>query len=146
MASIPNMLQIDISQNPVGEYKWEIYDEDGNLLKETHTYGRTLRLSFSKAGAYYIRAYQKHYVTRADVVSTQKSEYWFISETKQLLWGSEAEGQQFTYNRNESEEFIQTNYIQQEITASMLMENWIFNLDPSGQVQIAEGFQVERIK
>ena len=135
-----------ISKNPVSEYKWEIYDKDGNLLKTTHTYGRTLRLSFSKAGTYYIRAYQKHYVTRADVVSTQKSEYWMISETRQLLWSSEMQGQQFTYNRNDSEEFIETNYIQQEVTASMLMDNWIFNLDPSGQLQITEGFQVERIK
>ena len=135
-----------ISKNPVSEYKWEIYDKDGNLLKTTHTYGRTLRLSFSKAGMYYIRAYQKHYVTRADVVSTQKSEYWMISETRQLLWSSEMQGQQFTYNRNDSEEFIETNYIQQEITASMLTDNWIFNLDPSGQLQITEGFQVERIK
>ena len=83
-------------------------------------------MSFSKAGTYYIRAYQKHYVTRADVVSTQKSEYWMISETRQLLWSSEMQGQQFTYNRNDSEEFIETNYIQQEVTASMLMDNWIF--------------------
>lgn len=135
-----------ISKNPVSEYKWEIYDDGGNLLKTTYTYGRTLRLSFSKAGTYYVRAYQKHYVTRADVVSTQKSEYWMISETNQLLWSTELQGQQFVYNRNESEEFIETNYIQQEITASMLMDNWIFNLDPSGQLQIIEGFQVERIK
>ena len=69
-----------------------------------------------------------------------------ISETRQLLWSSEMQGQQFTYNRNDSEEFIETNYIQQEITASMLTDNWIFNLDPSGQLQITEGFQVERIK
>lgn len=135
-----------ISKQPVSEYQWEICDADGNVLKTTHTYGRTLRLSFSRAGTYYIRAYQKHYVTRADVVSTQKLEYWMISETKQLLWSSEMEGQQFYYDRNVSEEFIATNYIQQEITASMLIDNWIFQLDPSGQLQITEGFQIERIK
>lgn len=138
--------QTIISKQPVGEYKWEICDAEGNVLKTTHTYGRMLRLSFSRAGTYYIRAYQKHYVTRADVVSTKKLEYWMISETKQLLWSSQLEGKQFTYNRNMAEEFIETNYIQQEITASMLRDNWIFQLDPSGQLQIAEGFQVERIK
>lgn len=135
-----------ISKQPVSEYKWEICDSEGNILKTTHTYGRTLRLSFSKAGTYYIRAFQKHYVTRADVISTKKLEYWVLSKTKQLLWSSQLEGRQFTYNRNTAEEFIGTNYIMQEITASMLVDNWIFNLDPSGQLQIAEGFQVERIK
>lgn len=135
-----------ISKQPIGEYKWEIYDTDGNLLKTTHTYGKTLRLSFSRAGTYYIKAYQKHYVTRADVVSTEKLEYWMVSETKQLLWSSQGEGEQFVYNRDVGEEFIQTNYIQQEITASMLQDNWLFDLDSSGQLQIAEGFQVERIK
>lgn len=135
-----------INKQPVGEYEWEIYDTEGNLLKTTHTYGRTLRLSFSRAGTYYIKAYQKHHVTRADVVSTQKLEYWLISETRQLLWSSEGAGKQFIYNRSSGEEFIQTNYIQQEITPSMLQDNWLFDLDSSGQLQIAEGFQVERIK
>lgn len=135
-----------ISKQPIGEYKWEIYDTDGNLLKTTHTYGKTLRLSFSRAGTYYIKAYQKHHVTRADVVSTEKLEYWMISETKQLLWSSQGEGEQFVYNRNVGEEFIRTNYIQQEITASMLQDNWLFDLDSGGRLQIAEGFQVERIK
>lgn len=135
-----------ISKQPVSEYKWEIYDAEGNILKATHTYGRTLRLSFSNTGTYYIKAYQKHYVTRADVVSTQKSQYWFISETKQILWSSQLKGREFTYNRNVAEEFIETNYIQQDITASMLVDNWIFNLDHSGNLQIVEGFQVERVK
>lgn len=135
-----------ISKQPVGEYKWEICDKDGNVLKTTYTYGRTLRLSFSKAGTYYVRAYQKHFMTRADVVSTIQSEYWLLSETKQLLWSQQREGKQFTYNRNVAEEFVQTNYIQQDITADMIQDNWIAALDPTGKLQITEGFQVERIK
>ena len=39
-----------------------------------------------------------------------------------------------------------TNYIQQEISPYMLQDNWLFDVDSSGQLQIAEGFQVERIK
>lgn len=135
-----------ISKQPISEYKWEICDEDGNVLKTTHTYGRTLKLAFSKAGTYYLRAYQKHYVTRADVISTQKIEYWMISETKQLLWKSEIAGKEYTYDRNVAEEYLQTNYIQQKITESMIQDNWLFSLNPSGQLIIDEGFQVERIK
>ena len=135
-----------ISKQPVGEYKWEICDRDGNVLKTTHTYGRTLRLSFSEAGTYYVRAYQKHFVTRADIVSTNQSEYWLISETKQLLWHRQREGKQYTYNRNVAEEYIQTNYIQQDITEDMIQENWIAALDPHGKLMITEGFQVERLK
>ena len=135
-----------ISKQPVGEYKWEICDRDGTVLKTTHTYGRTLRLSFGRAGTYYVRAYQKHFVTRADVVSTIQSEYWLLSETKQLLWNKQREGKQYTYNRNVAEEYIQTNYIQQVITEDMIQENWIAALDSTGKLMITEGFQVERIK
>ena len=85
-------------------------------------------------------------MTRADVVSTIQSEYWLLSETKQLLWSQQRDGKQFTYNRNVAEEFVQTNYIQQDITADMIQDNWIAALDPTGKLQITEGFQVERIK
>ena len=135
-----------VNKQPVGEYRWEIFDQEGKLLKTTYTYGRILRLSFSKPGIYYIKAFQKHYVTRADVVSTQKLEYWMIAETRQLLWKTQTDGKQFTYNRNVAEEFLQTNYIQQEVTPAMIGGDWIAALDPTGQLHITEGFSTERLK
>lgn len=135
-----------VNKQPIGEYKWEVYDTEGNLLKTVSTYGRILRLSFNRAGTYFIKAYQKHYVTRADVISTAKLEYWAITETGQVLYKNQTEGKQYTYDRNVQEEFLQTNYIKQEVTPAMAEGNWITELDPNGNLYITEGFQTERIE
>lgn len=134
-----------INKQPIEEYKWEIYDSEGNLLKTAQTYGKTLRLSFNRTGTYFIKAYQRHYVTRADVISTAELEYWMLSDTNQLMWKNEKNGTKFYYDRNVAEEYIQTNFIKQVVTSGMLEDNWFMDLT-GGSIGITEGFQTERIQ
>ena len=134
-----------VNKQPIEEYKWEIYDSEGNLLKTAQTYGRTLRLSFNRTGTYFIKAYQRHYVTRADVISTAELEYWMLSDTKQIMWKNEKNGTKFYYDRNVTEEYIQTNFIKQVVTSGMLEDNWFMELT-GGSIGITEGFQTERIQ